>query len=177
MTSSPGSTTARIAAVSASVPPEVTITLFMEVMAASAASPGRQPGGLPAQYAPGKMLVVGKACGLRRQRCRYRALSRAAGENHLFSLGIRDGFGIEGRERHNHAGGIGFRRHLVRFADVDQEVASVLNSLRHLVRCQILHLMIRHAKILPKIQPCGRPSGALLFRRQSRLSRSENQAL
>ena len=65
-------------------------TLFMDVMAASAAGPGRQSRGLPAQHAAGQMLVVGKAAGLRRQRRRHRALARAAGKHHLLALRDRE---------------------------------------------------------------------------------------
>src|ERR1700752_4806381 len=64
-------------------------TLFMEVMEASAAGPGRQ------------------SRGLRRQRGRYRALAGTAGENHLLALGVRNRRGIKGRKRDNDAAGIG----------------------------------------------------------------------
>ena len=56
----------------------------------SAAALGRQSRGLPAQYPPGEMLVVGKARGLRRQRGRHRSLAGAAGKHHLLALRIRN---------------------------------------------------------------------------------------
>src|SRR5947208_9266158 len=52
----------------------------------SAAGFGRQSRGLPADDATGKVLVIGKAHRLGRQRRRHRALARTAGENHLLAL-------------------------------------------------------------------------------------------
>src|SRR6185369_170841 len=65
-------------------------TLFMEVMDGSAAALGRQARGLPAQYPSGKVLVVGQARRLRRQRRRHRPLAGTAGKNHLFALRVRN---------------------------------------------------------------------------------------
>src|SRR5438552_1701063 len=124
-------------------------TLFMEVMENSAANPGRQARSLPAQDAPGEMLVVGQAGGLRRQRCRDRAFAGAAGENHLLALRVRNRRGIEGRKRDNDAAGIGLDRDLIGLTNVDQEIAPLRHSLRYLFGHQIVHLMICHAKILP----------------------------
>src|SRR5580700_1247596 len=65
-------------------------TLFIEIMASepSAAGLGRQARGLPAQDAARKVMIVGKAHSLSRQRSGHRTLARAAGEHHLLSLGI-----------------------------------------------------------------------------------------
>src|SRR5467141_2481318 len=65
-------------------------TLFMECMGGSAASPGGQTRSLPGQHAAGEMLVIGETVRLRGQRRRHRPLSRAAGENHLLAMGIRN---------------------------------------------------------------------------------------
>src|SRR3954468_2480833 len=61
-------------------------TLFIDVMEGSAATLGRQAGGLPAQHPPGEMLVMGKSGLLRRQRRRHRTLAGAAGKHHLLAL-------------------------------------------------------------------------------------------
>src|SRR5712672_2244750 len=130
-------------------------TLFMEVMESSAAGPGRQPGLLPAQYAPGEVLVVRQARGLRRQRGRHRTLAGATGKHHLLALRIGNRRGVKRRNRNDHAAGIGLGRDFVRLAEIDQEIASLRHSLRYLLRHQILHLVIRHAKILPTIPSTG----------------------
>src|ERR1700742_662342 len=65
-------------------------TLFMEVMGRSAARHGRQSRSLPGQHTARKVLVVGKARGLGGQRRRDRSLPRAAGENHLLAVRIRN---------------------------------------------------------------------------------------
>src|SRR5260370_17835651 len=63
-------------------------TLFMEVMEWSAAGLGRQSRGLPGQHAPRQVLVVGQTADLSGQRRRYRSFPRAAGQNHLLSVGL-----------------------------------------------------------------------------------------
>src|SRR5262249_38950074 len=75
--------------------------LFREGIFGSAADLGRQARGLPAEDSTGQMLVVRKPRGLRRQRRRHRALSRAAGEHHLLALRIGNGGRVEGRERND----------------------------------------------------------------------------
>ena len=91
------------------------------------------------------MLVIGKARRLGRQRGRHRALARTAGENHLFSLRIRNGRRIEGLERNDHTVRIGLHRDLIGFADVDEKVAPFRHPLGNVFRGQIVHLMVRHA--------------------------------
>src|SRR5258705_7634489 len=115
-------------------------TLFMEVMRRSAAGLGRQSRGLPGQHATGKMLVVGKTCGLRSQRRRHRSLPRTAGENHLLALGVRNILRVETRKRNDDRVRIGFDGNLVRFADIDEQVPPVGYSLRYLFRRQIVNL-------------------------------------
>src|SRR3954471_21764448 len=63
-------------------------TLFMDVIARSAAGIRRQAGSLPGQHAAGEMLVVSEPIGLRGQRRRHRSLSGTAGEHHLPAFGI-----------------------------------------------------------------------------------------
>src|SRR6202040_1070119 len=75
-------------------------TLFMEVMDWSA-GPGRQAGSLPGQHAAAEVLFVGETVRLRGQRCRDRPLPRAAGENRLLALGIRNILRIETRKRND----------------------------------------------------------------------------
>src|SRR6266446_8109202 len=119
-------------------------TLFMEVILLespwqnSAAGLGLQARGLPAQYAARQMLVVGKARRLRRQRRRHRALAGAAGKHHLLALGIGNGLRVEGRERNDHAAGIGFHGDFIRLADIDQQIASLGHSLGNVLRRQIV---------------------------------------
>src|SRR5882672_6186318 len=97
-------------------------TLFMEVMEWSAAGLGRQSRGLPGQHAPRKMLVVGKAGGLGRQRRRHRPLPGTAGENHLPALGIGNIARVETRKRNDDRARIGFDGHFIRLADIDEKI-------------------------------------------------------
>src|SRR5665811_2147465 len=122
-------------------------TLFMEVMERSAAGLGRQSRGLPGQHAAGEVLVVGKACGLRGERGRYRSFPRAAGKHHLLAAGIRNIPRVETRERNDHGARIGLHRNLVRLADVDQKVASLGHALRDIFRYQIVNslTLVRHS--------------------------------
>src|SRR3981081_3640323 len=122
-------------------------TLFMEVMGRSAAGLRRQSRGLPGQHAARKVLVVGQVRGLSGQRRRYRSLPGAAGKNHLLAMGIRNILRVETRKRHDHRARIGFDSNLVRFADVDEKIASVGHSLRYIFRRQIVNVMtlIRHS--------------------------------
>src|ERR1700730_15592632 len=76
-------------------------TLFIDVIERSAAALGRQTRGLPCQHAARKMLVVGKAIRLRSERGGHRALSRTAGENHLFAFGVRNVPRVETRQRND----------------------------------------------------------------------------
>src|SRR5438270_8178217 len=73
-------------------------TLFIDVIK-RLARPGRQARGLPRQHAAGEVLVVGEPFGLRRQRGRHRALSRAARKHYLPACRIRNILGIEVGER------------------------------------------------------------------------------
>src|SRR5689334_25447212 len=109
-------------------------TLFRVGISGSAANPGRQACGLPAEDSPCEMLVIGKPGSLRGQRSRHRALSRAAGEHHFLAQGIGNGSGVEGRERHDHAARIGFSGDLIGLADIDEEITSLLHAFGHLLR-------------------------------------------
>src|SRR3569623_1231868 len=86
-------------------------TLFSEellvVIARSATHLAGKTRRLPAKHAAGQMLVVRQARGLRRERGCHRALARAAGKHDLLAGGIGDRLGIEGRERHDDAVGVG----------------------------------------------------------------------
>src|SRR5947209_7680544 len=75
-------------------------TLFMECMGRSARLRG-QPRSLPGQHTAGEVLVVGETARLRGQRRRHRSLARAAGEDHLLTMGIRNVLGVEVRKRHH----------------------------------------------------------------------------
>src|SRR5882757_6358693 len=114
-------------------------TLFMEVMERSAAGLGRQSSSLPGQHAARKMLVVGQTCGLSGERGRHRSFPRTAGKDHFFALGIRNALRIETRKRNDDRARIGFRRNLIRLADVNQEVASLGHSLGDIFRRQIVN--------------------------------------
>src|SRR4051812_43733422 len=120
-------------------------TLFRECIFGSAADLGGQARRLPADDSPGEMLVIGKPGGLRGERSRHRALSRAAGKHHLLALRVRDRGRIESRERNDHAGRISLGRDLIGLADVDEEITPLFHALGHFLWCQILHLMIGHA--------------------------------
>src|ERR1700720_2534956 len=127
-------------------------TLFMEAICSgshgrSGATLGRQSRSLPGQHAARKMLVVGQTCGLGGQRRRDRSLPRAAGENHLLAVRIRNILRVETRQRNDHRARIGFRGNLVRLTDVDEKIASVGHPLGYLLRRQICDLMtlIRHS--------------------------------
>src|SRR5258705_2306821 len=140
-------------------------TLFIEIIfgkvlgSESATGLGRQSRGLPAQDAPGQMLVVGQSRRLRGERGRHRAFSRSAGKHHLLALRIWKGGWIETRQRNDHPCGIGLDHHLVGLADIDQEIASVRHALRDFLRRQILHFVIRHAQILPTAdRPKSKPT-------------------
>ena len=151
-------------------------TLFMEVMEQSAASLGRQARGFPRQHAAGEVLVVGEAVSLRGQRRGHRPLAGSAGENHLFALGVRDILRIKTGKRDDDGIRIGFDGDFIRLADIDQEIAPFGNSLRHLCRRQIVNAMT-----LTHHQTSRSPNHSvfrrlLLVRRQTRLSRGENQA-
>src|SRR5690349_11485663 len=63
-------------------------TLFMEIMAISAARLGRQARGFPADDAASQVLVERQARRLRRQRCRHRTFAGAAGKHDLLALWI-----------------------------------------------------------------------------------------
>src|SRR6266550_1292738 len=125
-------------------------TLFMEVMAMGV--PAKVSRGswsaIPrpsSPVCPRKMLIIGKARGLRRQGGRYRPLAGTASENHLLALGIGNIARVETRKRYHDRAGIGFHRHFIRLADIDQKVATVGHSLRYFLRRQILDLMACHA--------------------------------
>src|ERR1700722_18719517 len=87
-------------------------TLFREadVMESSAARPGRQSSGLPAQNPPREMLVVSKARGLRGQRRRHRTLAGTAGEHDLLAMGVGNILRIKGGKRNHDAIRIGLDR-------------------------------------------------------------------
>src|SRR5229473_7333823 len=145
-------------------------TLFMEVMEWSAAGLGRQSRGLPGQHSPREVLVVGQTADLSGQRRRDRSFPGATGKDHLLALGIRNFQGIETRKRNDDGARIGFRGNLVRLADIDEKIASVVHSLRDLFGRQICDLMVRHS-IPPNdpLLPIARFSGPTspLARRKS----------
>src|SRR3954469_11889356 len=95
-------------------------TLFMEVIGRSAAGLRRQSGSLPGQHSPRKMIVIGKAGGLRGQRCRHGSLARPTREDHVLALWIGNAVWVEGRQRNHDSAGIGFHSNFVQLADVNQ---------------------------------------------------------
>jgi len=74
---------------------------------------------------------------------------------------------IEARQRNHDRTGIGVDRDFIGFADVDQQITTLVDPPRHLLRRQIMHLVIRHA-----ISP-----GNLCKGREIRPSRRKKQAL
>src|SRR5574338_349656 len=82
-------------------------TLFreelLEAIAGSTTDLARKTGGLPAEHAAGKVLVVRQTGRLCRERGRHRALAGPAGEHDLFALWIGNRLRVEGRERHHDA--------------------------------------------------------------------------
>src|SRR5215213_8823883 len=122
-------------------------TLFMEVMDGLAAGLRRQSRCLPGQHAARKMLVVGQACGLRRERGRYRSLPGTARKNHLLAVGIGNAVRVETRQRSDDRAWISFHGNFVRLSDVDQNVASLGYALRYIFRRQIVNLLrrVRHS--------------------------------
>jgi hypothetical protein len=115
----------------------------MDVMERSAAGPGRQSRSLPCQHAAGEVLVVAKPVRLCGQRRGHRPLPGPACENHLFAFGVRNVLRVETGERNDDGVRIGFHRHFVRLADVDQKVTPFGDPLRYVCRRQIVYL-IRH---------------------------------
>src|SRR3954470_19134939 len=95
-------------------------TLFMDVMGRLATGPGRQSRSLPGQHAARKVLVIGKTCGLRGERGRYRSLARTARENHLLAAWIGKSDRVEARQRSGDRARISFHGDFIRLADVDQ---------------------------------------------------------
>jgi hypothetical protein len=72
-------------------------------------------------------------------------ISRRPWSAHLLSFRVRNRLEVEGRERHDHAGRIGLDRDLIGLANVDQEIVAFRHPLRHVLRRQIMHFVIRHA--------------------------------
>src|SRR2546423_3235180 len=121
-------------------------TLFMEVMGRSVAGFRRQSGSLPGQHSPRKMIVIGKAGGLRGERCRHGSLARATREHHLLAVGIGNAVWVEARQRNHDRARIGFHSNFVRLSDVNQKVASLGHAPRNIFRRQIVNLLslVRH---------------------------------
>ena len=109
-------------------------TLFMDVMAGSAAGLGRQSRGLPPMMPPARCLSKGKPAACAASEAVTERLPERQANTTCLPCGSGMRGGIEGRKRRDHAGGIGFHHDLVRLAHVDQEVAPLLDPLRHLLR-------------------------------------------